>query len=68
MPDDKTKVGEPDRSRVSGDQDYEVQQFAEKHGITPREARDLIARHGSNREALEEAAKRLGSKAYIWGF
>jgi Protein of unknown function (DUF3606) len=36
MPDDKTKVGKPDRSRVSGDQDYEVQQFAEKHGITPR--------------------------------
>ena len=66
MPDDKTKVGEPDRSRVSGDQDYEVQQFAEKHGITPREARDLIAYHGSNRQALEEAAKRLGSKAYLW--
>jgi hypothetical protein len=30
MPDDKTKVGKPDRSRVSADQDYEVHQFAEK--------------------------------------
>jgi len=41
MPDDKTKVGQPDRSRVSADQDYEVQQFAEKHGLTPRQVRDL---------------------------
>ena len=24
MPDDKSKVGEPDRSRVAADQDYEV--------------------------------------------
>jgi hypothetical protein len=30
MPDDKTKVGEPDRSRVSADQDYEVRQLAEE--------------------------------------
>jgi hypothetical protein len=35
MTDDKTKVGEPDRSRVSGDQDYEVRYLAEKHGLSP---------------------------------
>jgi hypothetical protein len=34
MPDDKTKVGEPDRSRVAADQDYEVRQLAEKHGLS----------------------------------
>jgi hypothetical protein len=34
MPDDKTKVGEPDRSRVAADQDYEVRRLAEKHGIS----------------------------------
>jgi Protein of unknown function (DUF3606) len=54
MPDDKTKVGEPDRSRVSGDQDYEVRHFAEKYGLSREQARDLIARHGSNRQKLEE--------------
>jgi hypothetical protein len=59
MPDDKTKVGKPDRSRVSSDQDYEVRQFAERHGISPQQARDLIARHGSNREKLEEEAQKL---------
>jgi uncharacterized protein DUF3606 len=61
MPDDKTKVGEPDRSRVSADQDYEVQQFAEKHGLSPQQVRDLIARYGNSREKLEEAAKQLRS-------
>jgi hypothetical protein len=50
MPDDKTKVGEPDRSRVAADQDYEVRQLAEKHGLSLQQALDLIARHGTNRE------------------
>jgi uncharacterized protein DUF3606 len=50
MPDDKTKVGEPDRSRVSADQDYEVRQLAEKHGLSPTQIRELIARVGNDRE------------------
>jgi uncharacterized protein DUF3606 len=59
MPDDKTKVGEPDRSRVSADQDYEVRQLAQKHGLSPTQVRELIARVGNDREKLEEAAKQL---------
>jgi len=61
MTDDKTKVGEPDRSRVSADQDYEVQYFAEKNGLSPQQVRDLIARFGNSREKLEKAAKELHS-------
>jgi predicted xylose isomerase-like sugar epimerase len=63
MPDDKTKVGEPERSRVSGDQDYEVRYFAEKHGISIEGAIDLINRFGNNREKLEEAANKLRASA-----
>jgi hypothetical protein len=59
MPDDKTKVGEPDRSRVAGDQDYEVEYFAEKYGLRPQQVRDLIARVGNDREKLEQEAKKL---------
>jgi hypothetical protein len=59
MPDDKTKVGEPDRSRVSADQDYEVRQLAEKHDLSPTQIHELIARVGNDREKLEEAAKQL---------
>jgi hypothetical protein len=59
MPDDKTKVGKPDRNRLSADQDYEVQQFADKHGITRQQVKDLIARHGDNRQKLEQEAIKL---------
>jgi DNA-binding GntR family transcriptional regulator len=62
MPDDKTKVGEPDRSRVSADQDYEVRQLAEKHGLSPTQIRELISRVGNDRAKLEKAAKELRSQ------
>jgi hypothetical protein len=59
MPDDKTKVGEPDRSRVAADQVYEVAYLATKYGISREQARDLIARVGNDREKLEQAAREL---------
>jgi hypothetical protein len=46
MPDDKTKVEEPDRSRVSAYQVYEVRQLAEKHCLSPTQIRELITRVG----------------------
>jgi len=59
MPDDKTKVGNSDRSRASADRDYEVQQLAEKHGLSPQQVRDLIARFGNSREKVEKATQQL---------
>ena len=59
MADDKTNRGEPDRSRVSGSEDYEVQYFARETGITPDEARELIRKHGNDRETLTREAKKL---------
>ena len=43
MPDDKTKRGEPDRSKVAAEQDYEINYLTEKHGLSSAEARDLLA-------------------------
>jgi hypothetical protein len=60
MTDDKKNSREPDRSRVSGSEDYEVRDFAEKHGISAAEARDLIKRHGNDREALMAAVRAKG--------
>ena len=57
MPDDKSKVGEPDRSKVAANQNYKVSQLAQKHGLTQQQARDLIARVGNERDRLERAAK-----------
>ncbi|WP_068875352.1 MULTISPECIES: DUF3606 domain-containing protein [unclassified Phenylobacterium] len=59
MADNKQDVREPDRSRVSGSEGYEVQYFAEKHGISMDQARKLIERHGNDRAALDAAAERL---------
>jgi hypothetical protein len=61
MPDDKSHIGEPDRSRVAGDQDYEVRYLAEKHGLSVEQARKLIDRFGNDREKLEAAARQLTS-------
>jgi hypothetical protein len=58
MADDKS-VGEPDRSFVAGGQDYEVQYFADKFGLTPEQVRKLISRVGNNRDKLEAAARQL---------
>ena len=60
MADDKNNRGEPDRSRVSGSEDYEVQDFARKFDLTAEQVRELIAKHGNDRAALEEAALGLG--------
>jgi hypothetical protein len=59
MPDNKQNVGEPDRSRVSGSEDYEVQHFAQKHGLSADQARALIRQHGNDRDKLETAARAL---------
>lgn len=60
MSDDTNNRGGQDRSRVAGDQEYEVRYFAEKHGISIEQAQRLIDQHGNSREKLDEAAGRLG--------
>ena len=45
--------------RVAGGEDYEVQYFAEKHGITPEQLRDLIKSHGNDRATLDAAAEAM---------
>ncbi|MGX5843585.1 DUF3606 domain-containing protein [Mesorhizobium sp. ArgA1] len=62
MADDKSKTDNRDRSQVSGDQEYEVGYFASKFGLSIPEVRELIARHGNDRDTLEAEAKRLGNR------
>lgn len=59
MVDDKMKQGQQDRSRVAGDEPYEVAYFASQHGLTQEQARDLIDRVGSDRAKLDAAAEKL---------
>ncbi|MER9331171.1 DUF3606 domain-containing protein [Mesorhizobium sp. M0488] len=62
MTDDKTKRDFRDRDRVSGDEEYEVGYLASKFGLSIPQVRDLIAKHGNNRETLEREAKTLGNR------
>lgn len=59
MPDDKTKRGPRDRAKVARNQPYEVSYFREKHGLPLEKAREIIERHGPDREKANEAAKRF---------
>jgi hypothetical protein len=59
MADDKNTQDNRDRGKVAGGQDYEVQYLAEKTGISPDQARELIRKHGNDRETLERAARSL---------
>ena len=50
MADNKSKRGKPDRSRLAGNEGYEVNYFANKHGITREQARNLIKKIGNMRD------------------
>lgn len=56
MADDKSKVKE-DRKLVSGEEEYEVAEFAQKYGIPPSEAATVIKRYGPSRKKLDVQMK-----------
>ncbi|TGT46844.1 DUF3606 domain-containing protein [Mesorhizobium sp. M4B.F.Ca.ET.169.01.1.1] len=62
MADDRSKTDFRDRDRVSGDEEYEVGYLASKFQLTIPEVRELIAKHGNDRETLEREAKKLGQQ------
>ena len=62
MADDKSKRGGADRRRVTGGEAYEVNYFANKHGITREQARNLIKKVGNNRDKLNAAARKLNKR------
>ena len=58
MADDKSKIGEQDRSRVSGSEDYELQYIAKEAGVSAERPRELIRQHGPDRQKVLAAARR----------
>ena len=51
----KSKVDEPDRSRVAADDD--VQYLARKHGLNRQ--KKIVERVGTDRQKLDQAARKL---------
>lgn len=58
MADDKTKVGKQDRDRVSIDEDYEIQDLAQKHGVAPDVVREAVKKVGPMRDRVEQELMR----------
>lgn len=59
MADDPNKRDERDRRKVASGEDYEVEYFAKKAGISLEKARQLIDQYGNNRETLMKHARNL---------
>ncbi|MBZ9661196.1 DUF3606 domain-containing protein [Mesorhizobium sp. ESP-6-4] len=62
MVDDKSKRDFRERDRVSAEEDDEVEHFAQKVALTPQQIRELIKKHGNDRETLERVAKAFGRR------
>ena len=57
MSDNKQNTGNPDRSRISTSEDYEVQYWKEKFGVTSEELQAAVAAVGNSADKVEEYLK-----------
>ena len=62
MSDNKNTVGNPDRQRINLSQDYEVQDWSKKFGVTPEELRKAVKSAGNNAKDVEQFLKSNKSK------
>ena len=58
MADDRSSVGQQDRSRVAASEPCEVEYFARKHGLTQPQARDIVDKEGPDRKTCDRAVRR----------
>ena len=57
MSDDKTKSGGQDRSRIDVNQDYELQDWSKKFGVTTDELKAAVKKVGDKASAVEAHLK-----------
>ncbi|MDQ0781305.1 DUF3606 domain-containing protein [Chryseobacterium sp. W4I1] len=63
MADNKSKKGQQDRKKVSGSENYEIQYFKDKMGVTSQAVSGAIRATGSNdRKTLEDYLKKRHKK------
>ena len=54
MADDKSNPGRPDRDRINVNEDYEVQDWARKFGVSKEELRSAVAKVGDRADAVRQ--------------
>jgi Protein of unknown function (DUF3606) len=57
MTDNKKNIGKPDRDRISLSEDYEVQDWSKKFGVSPEELKQAVKQVGSNAKDVEAYLK-----------
>ncbi len=57
MPDDTSKSGSQDRSRISLSQDHEVRDWSKKFGVTAEELKAAVQAVGNDAKAVEAHLK-----------
>jgi len=60
MPDDKSKPGGQDRKRINVNEDYELQDWAEKFGVSEDELKAAVKAVGDRASEVEQHLKRYG--------
>jgi hypothetical protein len=55
MSDDKNNRGAQDRSRISLNEDYEVQYWTKALGVSKERLQELVAQHGNSADKIREA-------------
>jgi hypothetical protein len=53
IPDDKTKIGPQDASRINVHEKYEVEYWSKKFNVTPEQLKAAVARVGVSAKAVE---------------
>lgn len=59
MADDKTNRGPQDRSRISLSEDYEVQYWTDKLGVSKAQLEEAVREVGSSAKAVEDRLRKL---------
>jgi len=57
MPDDKSKVGGQDRTRINVNEDYELQDWSKRFGVSTDELKAAVKAVGDQASAVESHLK-----------
>ena len=57
MPDNTQKTGGQDRKRINVNQDYELQDWSKKFGVTKERLKEAVQAVGDNAEKVEKYLK-----------
>lgn len=52
--DDKNKVGSPDKDLINTHENYEVEYWANKFGVTSEELKNIVKQVGNSAEAVKK--------------